>query len=507
MPGGLAIGASNVASPCAPLAQDAGTPLAHTASTPLAHTTCAPHAYTGFAPLAPTACPPIPTPDDFIGAPRDGRSAPPADGTDLASLAIERCQALLSRRGEVSGPGLADEALATYRSLAPPAIIAFFDRLVSGWSSDPHDVRRSADAYCANPSAARLRHLQRATETPRLELFRRLNLASGGTDTLIEMRARLIRGLGDHPAWAIMETELDQLLRSWFNHGFLVCRRIDLRTPEAVLEKLVQYEAVHRIRDRHDLERRLGADRRCYALFHPSLPEDPVIFTELALTRGMSAKVQPLLDTGSPVLDAASCTSAIFYSISNCQDGLRGFSFGNFLIRKVVAELRAELPRLKAFATLSPVPGFRSWLAGVAASREGGRADNELDGLLARLDAADWYEDGARSAELERVLVPLCAHYLLRAKQGKEPADPVARFHLANGARLERINWLGDTSSAGMRRSAGMTVNYVYRLADLERNHEAYARHGRARAARGIESLCGSKDRPPIARRFEGQLR
>jgi malonyl-CoA decarboxylase len=458
MTGDLATGASDIAAPCVSLAH--------------------------------TSCTSPPAPEEFLGPRSDERAE-----LDRASLAIGRCRALLSGRGEVSGSALAAEALAAYRSLAPPETGAFFDRLVSGCSPDPGAVRRSADAYGADPSPTNLMHLRRATDAPRLELFRRLNLAPGGIDALIEMRARLLRGLGDHPAWVVMETELDQLLRSWFNHGFLVCRRIDGRTPEAVLEKLVQHEAVHRIRDRRDLQRRLEADRRCYALFHPSLPEDPVIFTELALTRGISAKVQPLLDPDSPVLDAASCTSAIFYSISSCQEGLRGFSFGNFLIRKVVDELRLELPRLKAFATLSPIPGFRSWLAGVAASCEGDCGDTELAGLLARLDAPNWFEDGARSAELERELVPLCAHYLLRAKHGSEPADPVARFHLANGARLERINWLGDTSSAGMRRSAGMTVNYVYRLADLERNHEAYARRGQARAARRVESQCRSMRR------------
>ena len=434
-----------------------------------------------------TACTPLPAPEEFLEPAPDTLAE-----LDRASLAIGRCQALLSRRGELSGSALAAEALAAYRSLAPPEIGAFFDRLVSGCSPDPGDIRRSADAYSAEPSPTNLMQLRRATDSPRLELFRRLNQAPGGIDALIEMRARLLRGLGDHPAWVVMETELDQLLRSWFNHGFLVCRRIDGRTPEAVLKKLVQYEAVHRIRDRRDLQRRLEADRRCYALFHPSLPEDPLIFTELALTRGMSAKVQPLLDPDTPVLDAATCTSAIFYSISNCQEGLRGFSFGNLLIRKVVDELRVELPRLKEFATLSPIPGFRSWLAGVADCREGDWGNTELTGLLCRLDAPNWYEDGARSAELERELVRLCAYYLLRAKHGKEPADSVARFHLANGARIERINWLGDTSSAGMRRSAGMTVNYVYRLADLERNHEAYCKRGQARAAPRVESLCRS---------------
>jgi malonyl-CoA decarboxylase len=412
------------------------------------------------------------------------------DESNPASRLIARCHALLSERGEVSGAALATEALSVYRSLPAPAIDRFFDRLVAEYSSDPDDVRRSSAAYSDDPSPAHLMALQRAIETPRVELFRRLNLGTGGTGALIELRAQCLRGLAGHPAWAVIETELAQVLKSWFNHGFLECRRIDGRTPDAVLEKLIQHEAVHQIRDRRDLLRRLEADRRCYALFHPALPEDPVIFTELALTGTISAHVQPLLDPDAPVVDAASCTAAMFYSISNCHDGLRGFSFGNSLIRQLVEQLRGEWPQLKTFATLSPVPGFRPWLAAVAASGAGSPTTARLAGLLSALAEPDWFSDGARRIELERALVPLCAHYLLRVKQGTEPADPVARFHLSNGARLERINWLSDTSAAGMRRSAGMTVNYVYRLADLERNHEAYAREGRTRAARRIESLA-----------------
>jgi len=390
----------------------------------------------------------------------------------------------------VSGGKCAAEVLAAYRSLRPSAIDAFFDWLAAECSSDPDAIRRSADLYRSDPSASNLRNLQRATQTPRLELFRRLNLAPGGLGALIEMRAHLLRGLDQHPAWGGIEAELDELLRSWFNHGFLACRRIDQQTSPAILEKLIRYEAVHQIRDRRDLQRRLDSDRRCYALFHPALPEDPVIFTELSLTRGMSPRVQPLLDTDAPVLDAASCTFAVFYSISNCHEGLKGFSFGNTLIRSVVEELRAELPRLKRFATLSPVPGFRPWLAGLVGSSNDICRQSKLASLPARLDAPDWMADRAQRMELERALIPLCAYYLLRAKQGTEPADPVARFHLGNGARLARINWLGDTSAAGMRRSAGITVNYVYDLENLERNHEAYSTEGRVRAARRIESLA-----------------
>jgi malonyl-CoA decarboxylase len=405
--------------------------------------------------------------------------------TDDAQRAIERCDVLLSERGEVSGARLATEALAAYRSLTGSSLDAFFDLLGSRFLPDPDIVRSSGEAYRKDPSHENLLELQRAVESPRQELFRRLNLASGGTEALIDMRRRLLRGLDAHRAWTASEADLAHLLRSWFNGGFLEFRRIDWRSPPAVLENLIKYEAVHAIRDWRELRRRLQADRRCFGFFHPSLPDEPLIFTELALTSGLSAKVQPLLDPDSPVLDPRSCDCAVFYSISSCQEGLRGVSFGNSLIRRVVDELNREFPRLKTVATLSPVPGFRAWLTGAA--RDGERRHAEI---VARMDESNWLGDAAESAELERELVPLCAAYLLLAKRGAEPADPVARFHLGNGARLERLNWLGDTSAAGIDRSAGLTANYLYRLSDIEPNHQAYVTAHHVIASRRIEKLA-----------------
>jgi malonyl-CoA decarboxylase len=250
-----------------------------------------------------------------------------------------------------------------------------------------------------------------------------------------------------------------------------------------VLEKLIRYEAVHEIQGWGDLRRRLEADRRCYAFFHPALPEEPIIFIEAALTRGMSEKVQPLLDPDSPVLSPGSADCAMFYSITNCQEGLRGVPFGSFLIKQVVEDLGREFPRIRKFATVSPVPGFREWLA----------ANPELASVRTKLEQPLWWENKDLSEELRQELVPWCARYLLHAKQGREPLDPVARFHLRNGARLERINWLGDTSGAGMQRSAGLMVNYFYRVADLERNHEAYTHDYQIVAASEIESLAKRK--------------
>jgi len=401
-----------------------------------------------------------------------------------ARNAVSLCHALLSERGEVSGARIARDALAAYQALDETALEAFFSILLKEFSPDASEVGRSADAYRIQPSYENFVRLQRAVESPRQELFRRLNMASGGIGVLLEMRRRLLRGLDEHPQWKMVEADLGHLFHSWFNRGFLELRRIDWRTSALVLEKLTQYEAVHEIQGWRDLRRRLQADRRCYAFFHPALPDEPIIFIEVALTRGMSAKAQPLLDQDSPALDPASADCAIFYSITNCQEGLRGVSFGNLLIKQVAEDLGREFPRLKTFATLSPIPGFRKWLAAAAGEYP------ELAELNARLDAPGWLDDEAAAAELQKKLVRLCAHYLLRAKHGQEPLDPVARFHLGNGARLERLNWLGDTSPTGMRRSAGLMVNYVYRLDDVERNHEAYAREHRVVASRRFEILA-----------------
>jgi malonyl-CoA decarboxylase len=401
-----------------------------------------------------------------------------------ARHAVSLCHSLMSERGEVSGARIAREALAAYQALDEKALAIYFDFLVKEFSPDPEEVGRVADAYRKEPSQANLVRLQRAVESPRQELFRRLNVPSGGTGVLVDMRRRLLKLLAGQPHYAGLDADLGHLLNSWFNRGFLVLQRIDWRTPALVLEKLIKYEAVHEIQGWPDLHRRLEGDRRCYAFFHPALPDEPVIFIEVALTRGMASRVQPLLDLESPVTDPASANCAIFYSITNCQEGLRGVSFGNLLIKQVAEDLGREFPRLKTFATLSPIPGFRNWLAGIAKEQPKVRA------ILARLDGGRWFDDRAVAEEMQRQLVRLCAYYLLHAKQGRDPLDPVARFHLGNGARMEKLNWLGDISAMGMRRSAGLMVNYVYRLEDVEHNHEVYARERQVVAARRFEVLA-----------------
>ena len=402
------------------------------------------------------------------------------------------CEALLAEPAEFAGTQLARDTLAAYQALDEPLRREFFDVLARAYSPSPEAAGAAADAYRNDPSAANLIRLQEAVDPPRQELFRRLNMAPGGTATLVDMRRLLLKDLRSHPEWRVIDADLRHLLRSWFNRGFLRMERIDWRTSAIVLEKLIQYEAVHAIHGWPDLHRRLEADRRCFAFFHPQLPDEPIIFIEVALTRGMSANVQPLLEVNSAVADPHSADCAMFYSITNCQEGLRGISFGNLLIKQVVEDLKREFPHLQRFATLSPVPGFRHWLEESRVRLSMGQGGNERLALLARLQEPGWHL-GEIPEALEALLTRLCAYYLLHAKQDEkdsEPLDPVARFHLANGAALERLNWMGDASEQGMARSAGLMVNYVYSLADVEKNHERYFRQHAVVASPAIERLA-----------------
>jgi len=389
------------------------------------------------------------------------------------------CQALLSHRGEASGARLAADVDRMYRSLDDIEIEAFLDRLATKFSPDLVAVRAAVDRFQQDSSLTSLLRLQAVVESPRQELFRRWNFTKGGTATLLQMRRRLLTTLKAHPERAGLDADLLHLFRSWFNRGFLVLQRIDWRTPAVILERLIEYEAVHQIQGWRDLRRRLENDRRCYAFFHPALPDEPLIFIEVALTHGMSARVQPLLDVRAPVGDPAKADCAMFYSITNCQEGLRGISFGNQLIKQVAEDLKHEFPHLRRFATLSPIPGFRRWLE-----------SNAAPALLARIADPAWHL-GEIPEALQDELLHLCAYYLARARQDDgEPLDPVARFHLANGASLERLNFLGDTSDSGMARSAGLMVNYVYWLAELEKNHERYFRERVVNASPVVERLA-----------------
>jgi malonyl-CoA decarboxylase len=321
---------------------------------------------------------------------------------------------------------------------------------------------------------------------------RRINLAPNGTAAIVAMRASLLSLLPRHPGLAGVDSDLRHVLRSWFNRGFLELRRIDWNTPAALLEKLIEHEAVHEIRGWPDMRRRLERDRRCFAFFHPALPAEPLIFVEVALLDGLADSIESLLQPASRPHDVERATAAIFYSINNCQDGLRGISFGSFLIKQVVFDLVKEKPRLKTFATLSPVPGFRGWLDGVVEAGEDRLQPQEREALAA-LRRSDWHRDEEAAGALEEPLLHLCARYLLEAREEREPIDRVARFHLGNGARIERLNWLADPSPKGLRQSAGIMVNYAYRPSQIERYHEAYVKSGRIAASAPVRALARRK--------------
>jgi malonyl-CoA decarboxylase len=407
-----------------------------------------------------------------------------------AQAAIELCHALISERGEVSGAVLARDALAAYNALSDAAQPPFFDRLVAEFAPDRTELDAAYAAYHAQPTQENLVRLQRCVEAPRQELFRRLNTAPGGTAALVAMRREVLGALNTHPEWKGIDSDLEHLFGSWFNRGFLTLERIDWYTPAIVLEKLIEYEAVHEIAGWHDLRRRLSSDRRCFAFFHAALPHEPLIFIEVALTRGMSAAIEPLLALDAPQLDPHTADTAVFYSITNCQTGLRGISFGNLLIKQVAQRLGQEFPRIRTFATLSPIPGFHAWLKSVRAELAETPGQSAHADALAAIDVRGWHEDPAQAERLRKVLMPYAAYYLACAKHDREVADAVARFHLGNGARLERLNWLADTSTRGLQQSAGMMVNYLYRLDEVEPNHEVYVREQKVAASRDLRRLA-----------------
>ena len=389
--------------------------------------------------------------------------ARPDDETPETLESLSR--SLLSGRGEASGVALARRLLDRYAREPVPARIEFFHLLAREFDPDLAAIERAWERYRQDASPANLQDLLIAVEPPRQELFRRLNLAPGGTAALVAMREDLLRHGGKEPALRKVDDDFAHLFGSWFNRGFLFLRPIDWSTPADILERIIRYEAVHEIQGWDDLRRRVQpSDRRCFAFFHPSLIDEPLIFVEVALTREIPGSIQGLLAEEREPLAASEATTAVFYSISNCQPGLRGVSFGNFLIKQVVEELSRELPSLTTFVTLSPVPGFAAWL-----SKSGNAAPLE----------PDWHLDAGAAERSRAELLPLAAAYFLAAKgPGGKPVDPVARFHLGNGARLERLNWLGDTSPKGLREAHGLMVNYLYDLRFIEANHEAFANEG-----------------------------
>jgi malonyl-CoA decarboxylase len=395
---------------------------------------------------------------------------------------------LLSERGEASGALLARELHGVLGALDAGDRHGFQRYLATEFQPDTAVLRIAAERYLADSTAEAAAALAQAADPPRQELLRRINIAPGGTGTLIAMRGEITAHLRHEPELKLLDADLKHLFTSWFNRGFLELRRIDWQSPAAVLEKLIAYEAVHAIKGWDDLRRRLAPDRRCFAFFHPALPSEPLIFVEVALVKGLATSMPPLLsqdvEEDTARAQASGADTAIFYSISNCQDGLRGVSFGNFLIKQVVEDLQAEFPQLKRFSTLSPVPGFRRWLTQQLAEES-----NPDAALLPKLARDGWWHDPEQSEPLRAALMRLCATYLTRRPSPGNRIDPVARFHLGNGARLERINWLGNSELRPIQESFGIMVNYLYDHDSIENNHEAFVRDGTIVRSLDVDAL------------------
>ena len=426
------------------------------------------------------------------------------NGHTRSETFVELCEELLSGRGEASGVALAREILTRYSELTTGPRIAFFEALAQRFGPDQAQVDAAVEAWRASPSEETAAELHLATEPRRLELFRRLNLAPNGTAALVRMREQVIEAMDHRDDLAAVDDAFERLFSSWFNRGFLVLRHIDWSSPAAVLEKIIKYEAVHEISDWDDLRRRIDPpDRRCFAFFHPALVDEPLIFVEVALTREMPGAIEPILATRRDSVDPEKTTTAVFYSISNCQRGLAGVSFGNFLIKQVVEEICRDLPRLSTFVTLSPVPGFAEWLRRERAADASVALTEQDRTALAPLDQPHWWQDSEVEEALREPVLRAAAWYFLHARNRHgTPIDPVARFHLGNGARLERLNWLADRSEKGLRQSHGLMVNYLYDLDDIEANHEAYATQRTVVAASAVSRLVkgapAPKDMVPV---------
>ncbi|TWD58038.1 malonyl-CoA decarboxylase [Agrobacterium vitis] len=408
------------------------------------------------------------------------------------------CETLLSSRGEASGMALATDILAGWQRLDAAQQKAFMHMLLTRFGPKTDRLEKAIDNYRSNPSPKALLELHFASEPRRQELIRRFNLAPNGVASLVRMREALLGIKASDRDLDAVDADFAHLFGSWFNRGFLMLRSINWSTPANILEKIIRYEAVHHIGSWDELRLRLAPDdRRCFAFFHPQLVDDPLIFVEVALTQEIPANIAGLLREERAEIHAKEATTAVFYSISNCQDGLRGISFGNFLIKQVVQDLRRDLPKLETFVTLSPVPAFAAWLAK--------ERDNDASDVLtaadkaklAALDQPEWWNDDALCEQIRPIITMAAAWYFLKARNSEAKIiDPVARFHLGNGARLERINFLADRSPRALKQSFGLMVNYLYKLDDIETNHEAFAARNEVVAAQTIRKLVPTDKAP-----------
>jgi malonyl-CoA decarboxylase len=444
------------------------------------------------------------------------QSAARSIGLNGAAVAAGRPEALKAlmaecleaRGGEVSARMRAAELGKVYLELDAAGRRRFLETLAGAFATDEAALDAAIAEYrgAAEPAAraAARRRLRRASVPPRVKLITQFNGLPEGVKFLVDMRADLLSLQDRDPALDDLDADLRELLASWFDPGFLDLHRVTWQSPAALLEKLIAYEAVHAIQSWDDLRHRVESEtRRLFALFHPRMPQEPLAFVEVALVKGLSGNVQALLDPTAAEGGLAAADTAIFYSITNTQKGLRGISFGDYLIKRVVRRLGREIPRIKTYATLSPLPDFRTWLAarsaadiaaGMSEAEQGGvralgGSDDPAVALESILARPEWHQDPVVSKALKEPLLRLCARYLTDRRGDRGPVDPVARFHLRNGARLERINWLGDTSTAGLSRSAGLMVNYRYDPDDIEVNHEAFVKDGRIAMSSEVRAL------------------
>ena len=392
-----------------------------------------------------------------------GASEPDQQNRSIEDLSRD----LLGSSGEVSGMALARHILDRYAGMDDAAKLGFFTFLTNDFGIDPETVRNALDAFEATPDRRTYRTFLAAAEPPRQELARRLNQVPGATAQLVAMRRDLLRLARDNPALSVVDLDIRHLFSSWFNRGFLVLRPINWTSPADILEKIIAYEAVHAIDSWDDLRLRLKpADRRCFGFFHPSMPDEPLIFVEVALTSGTPGAIHELLADNRAAITAEAADTAVFYSISNCQPGLAGISFGNSLIKQVVADLSQELPNLKTFVTLSPIPALSKWLT----------------------------SEGATLPDDPEERRQITADYLLNAKRPEGgPFDPVARFHLGNGASVHAIHADADLSPNGQAQSGGMMVNYLYDLALISQNHERFATAGQIAASPEVTALSAAR--------------
>ena len=447
-----------------------------------------------------------------------GALRPDLPDDDLKRISSQIDECLDGPGGEVTARARAADLGHCYLSLSSVGRQRFFRLLADEYGVDNVALSKAIGAWtefhragAGGSTASEHRdvesEIREILTPPRVRLLSRFNSLPDGVKFLVDMRAEILPLARNDSTLEGLEKDLKRLLASWFDVGFLELQCMTWDSPASLLEKLTAYEAVHAVESWSDIKNRLAPDRRCYAFVHPQMPGEPLIFVWVALVKGMSGNIQELLDEEAPTGDPSEANTAVSYSISNAQQGLAGISFGSFLIKRVVDDLARDFKKLKTYATLSPIPGFAEWLTEqtaelgddllqpaelrVLSSVWPGHATASV--LTALAEHEDWHQDGRLSGAVEPPLLRLCAVYLTTAKRGKYARDRVAHFHLSNGARMERINWLADTSPVGLRQSLGIMVNYRYNSGEIEDNHEAYWGRGRIKTSGKIKTLLRAK--------------